>query len=351
MISNFRVFLHKLVNDLTPFLQLLQWRIESVFYKKTISSITYANDVKTDGAGAQLQRIYGIYAISRLLSIPYVHSPLIKIDYQGLNALEQNSGSDEILLRWNKEHTLPSDADYSPAETLKRTVVSPNLKELISLRREAYSRRQSIQLRIAIPYKVTDILPNSYKVIRNLNYLKQEIHNRSELRIAIHVRRGELFVVDSHRMLPNQYYLTVAEQIARTFDKFRLKYSFELFTEVPKRRFTVTPSHHGIIGRISDPILVNPEDCQINDFKVLPNLKKYINTDPVEAVKLMSSADILVLSRSSFSYLAAIINSSGVIIYNPFWHAALSDWIVVNDAGTLSESKLKRQLKIKQVIH
>lgn len=43
-----------------------------------------------DGAGAQLQRIYGIYAVSRFLGAYYIHTPLKKFGYQGLAALEVN---------------------------------------------------------------------------------------------------------------------------------------------------------------------------------------------------------------------------------------------------------------------
>src|SRR5580704_1657536 len=52
--------------------------------------LTYDNAKMTDGAGAQLQRIYGTYAISRLLGASYFHTPLSRVDYQGFSALERN---------------------------------------------------------------------------------------------------------------------------------------------------------------------------------------------------------------------------------------------------------------------
>jgi hypothetical protein len=55
--------------------------------------LTYDNTRFTDGAGAQLQRIYVIYSISRLLGVPYLHSPLGRVEYQGLSALESNMAS------------------------------------------------------------------------------------------------------------------------------------------------------------------------------------------------------------------------------------------------------------------
>ncbi|MCX6957081.1 MAG: hypothetical protein NT164_00835 [Verrucomicrobiae bacterium] len=42
-------------------------------------ALTYANDVIMDGAGAQLHRIYTIYALSRHLGVSYFHSPLFEL--------------------------------------------------------------------------------------------------------------------------------------------------------------------------------------------------------------------------------------------------------------------------------
>jgi hypothetical protein len=63
----------------------------SGLHKKLV--FTYDNTAKTDGVGAQLQRIYGIYSISRLLGASYLHSPLDYLDYQGLSALEESARS------------------------------------------------------------------------------------------------------------------------------------------------------------------------------------------------------------------------------------------------------------------
>src|SRR5271170_2871330 len=74
-------------------------------------ALTYANDVQMDGAGAQLQRVYGIYALSRYFKVPYVYSPLKEIGYQGLAALERNAGSPDLQDKYNRVFTIPSDLE------------------------------------------------------------------------------------------------------------------------------------------------------------------------------------------------------------------------------------------------
>lgn len=71
--------------------------------------LTYDNSVMTDGVGAQLQRIYGIYAISRLLGATYLHSPLSRVDYQGLAALERNLADPGFHHAFNELFRIESD--------------------------------------------------------------------------------------------------------------------------------------------------------------------------------------------------------------------------------------------------
>ena len=49
-------------------------------------AVTYDQNGR-DGLGSQLQRIYGLYALSRALDLKYVHTPLGHVDYQGLMPL------------------------------------------------------------------------------------------------------------------------------------------------------------------------------------------------------------------------------------------------------------------------
>src|SRR6185437_13235488 len=118
----------------------------------------------------------------------------------------------------------------------------------------------------------------------------------------------------------------------------------ELYTEVASKAFMITPQTHGLEGLVSRPAFIDPKMNRIEDFDVLPNLHKYINTDPIETMKGMATADALIISRSSFSYFAALF-SNGMVIYFPFWHQPLKDWVISDINGNLSSEQLLRQLK------
>ena len=72
---------------------------------------------------------------------------------------------------------------------------------------------------------------------------------------------------------------------------------------------------------------------RLEDFDAIPNVKIIANGDAIEALKGMATADIFMMSRSSFSYVAAILNRRGIVIYYPFWHSPLPSWIVATESG------------------
>lgn len=311
-------------------------------------ALTYANDVMTDGAGAQLQRVYGIYALSRYFHVPYVHTPLKEIGYQGLAALERNAGSPDMQDKYNRFFTIPSDIEL-PENTISRYMSSPTVEDIERLKNEAGKENKFYLVKILLPYSITDRNTEIYRCLKEISPFQSARSNT--FRIAIHVRRGEQLALDSqlgagdeHRILPNSYYVSSAMRIVEALKKLGIPFVCELYTEVPSKAFVVTPQSHGINGRISHPVLIDPKMNHIEDFDVIPNLRKCINLDPIESLKGMATADALIISRSSFSYLAALF-SKGIVIYYPFWHQPLKEWLISDISGNISSEELLEQLK------
>ena len=55
--------------------------------------------------------------------------------------------------------------------------------------------------------------------------------------------------------------------------------------------------------------------------------KVFYGGDPLYAFEIMVSSRILIISKSSLSYVAALI-SDGEIYYKRFWHNPRKDWII-----------------------
>ena len=319
-------------------------------FKKKVKAriaLTYANDIMMDGLGAQLQRIYGIYALSRFYNVPYIHSPLKEVEYQGLLALEKNSNSGDIRDKYNQIFTIPSDIKL-PKNAITRYLETPKPSDIKHLIKEAQKKNEFYLVRILGPQSITDKNPEIYRPLKALSPFP--CIPSDTFRVAIHVRRGDLFVVDSDRMLPNSYYISSTMKIVEALETLDIPFVCELYTEVPSKAFVVTPQHPGICGRIDHPIAIDPEMNHLEDFDVIPNLHLYVNLDPVETLNRMTTSDTLIMSRSSFSYMSALF-SQGIIIYHPFWHSPLKEWLVSDINGNMSSERLIEQLESWKRLH
>jgi hypothetical protein len=320
---------------------------------ETVSTLvlTYDNEAMIDGAGAQLQRIYGTYAISRLLGVSYLHSPLAKVGYQGLSALQANAADPDYHHVFNKVFSLPSDVDPSASAVAGMpTLRLPNIslkeaEELIAWTGGRDAGRPTLG-RLAMPYGIADQFPDSYGACRQQSPFTAPARDGRPLRVALHVRRGEQIVLDADRMLPNRYYVGVARRVADALETLGLEYEIELWTEVPTGDFVVGLYDHGINGRLAEPFAVRAEMYGLEEFNELPNLVHRINGRAIDCLEGLATADVLVMSRSSFSYVAAILNRSGVVLYHPFWHSGMSAWIEVEPDGAFDASRLTAAITI-----
>ena len=304
--------------------------------------LTYHNDVWTDGMGAQLQRIYGTYAVSRLLGAHYLHSPLVRVDYQGLSALEQDVNDPHYHDAFNElcriDSDVPPTGDFRTMEVANLT--TEVLDGLATVPGGAGGDHRMWLLKVTLPYGIADRFPDCYEVCKGISPFAAVSHRGGPLRVAIHVRQGDLVVVESHRMLPHPYFVTVAQRVAGALDAVGIDYRMELHTELPTREFSVTPGQTGIVGQISAPVVVNPEMSSLDEFSVLPNLELFVNERSIDCLRKLATADVLVMSRWSFSYLAAILNRNGIVLYHPFWHSGLSSWVPVGPSGDFDQQLL-----------
>ena len=303
-------------------------------------ALTYANDQLMDGAGAQLQRIYAIYALSRFMHLPYVHTGLKQIGYQGLSALEANKLAPDLQDRYNRIFVIPSDIQLPPNVVVKY-FDTPEFADIERLESQAMTDNQFYLLKIKIPYLVTDKDPEMYQCLKQISPFHPAPSDT--FRIAIHVRRGEEFAVESQRMLPNSYYLATTQTLIAALKKLHIPFVCELYTEVARKAFTVTGQTHGLEGMVSHPVVIDPKMNNLQDFDVLPNLQKFINTDAIDTLRGMATADALIISRSSFSYFAALFNN-GIVVYYPFWHKPEKQWLISDMQGKLDPVELNREL-------
>lgn len=303
--------------------------------------LTFYNNHQSDGAGAQLQRILGIYTLSVSLGLGYVHTPLRSVDNQGIVSRVENKYDERIVDQWRsafvlpEHHTLGCQAgnDPFPDDGCHHVRVTSTF-DIYHLARFMHTNCfNRTVLHLAFAHHILDHKPEfgfhpdlSWR--RLLPWLDHRLRASAtrEVRVAIHVRRGDLFLIQSHRMLPNQYYICVANMVARALRTLDVPYVFEIYTE------SVTASVNVTVTQNQTPVLLSPDDSKLWEFDALTPKRLVLNGNPLDTLQAMASADVFITSRSSFSHTAALLHDSdraSLVVFYEYWHTALPTWFAL----------------------
>jgi hypothetical protein len=123
------------------------------------------------------------------------------------------------------------------------------------------------------------------------------------VQVAVHIRRGDVSLCmkeESFRYIPNLHYQKILENM-------------------------VLPQHPNA------NITIFSESENADDWHGLSKYHLALDVNPVDVWKSMVDADVLVMSKSSFSLVPAVF-SAGEVIYTPFWHNPLSTWNIVPES-------------------
>jgi hypothetical protein len=314
-------------------------------------AVTYDQNA-ADGVGSQLQRIYGLYALSRGLDVKYVHTPLGRVDYQGLIPLLTGRTDRDFVGRYNAFFSLPSDDfDYDGCEHVP--LRSPNRERIEHYREHAATIGRPVLLHAHEPYEYTDRHPEAYRALRAISPYR-EFRAAGPIRICIHVRRGDAAVARDPRLLPNAYYLRVCGAVVSALRAAGVSFVVRLHTEAPPRPYTLHPGMPGLFIDLNEPSTLDPAAQSLEDFDTLPNLEMILNVEPREALDDFATADVLILSRSCLGYFGGLLNTHGLVIATPDspwprnFHSALPDWLVADENGDVDATRLESRLAARQ---
>lgn len=148
---------------------------------------------------------------------------------------------------------------------------------------------------------------------RNAPARKQEnlIYSTNEISIAVHIRRGDITVGQktgqedlTMRWLNNSYYIQILRQLIKLINK---PYKIYLFSQGIEEDF--------------------------KEFGEFDNLIFCLTTGAQETFLHLVMADILIISKSSFSYKPALLSNGIKVCPRHFWHEYpdREDWIVVDE--------------------
>ena len=234
------------------------------------------------------------------MGLRYVHTPI--------QCIEHAAGKGDAA-RWEALFRLgmgePSIDDISnPRLPLHTFLAAP------------HRWQQPVVIQAPHLHPFTDAHPDAYAKIsgglRRKYAGKPPVPSPSILSVAVHMRRGDV-TPQTHplRYTPNSKIRAAIDGVVQATRRSGYGCHVSIYSEGLEEDF-----------------------CDISRPSEL-----HLNGDPLVALQDMIASDILVMSKSSFSYVAALINQRSVI-YEPFWHRPMSHWHIMQRGGQFDEERL-----------
>ena len=321
-----RLFMRLLLHSLQKLFLLSPWARKRI-------SLGYAtkNPRHMDGLGAQLQRVIAVRGLALFWGLSSWQPAIQRIAIHPLDGFESKP---QVSLYLKQVNEL---IDGKQLEEGQKIIYREELRffQMLKVLLKASFVSKQVVVTVSLPFNFVDSNPQIYSLgasqyrSRMKNHLAvNEIPN-----IAIHHRWG----VGNTSIQPGQ-------KISRSVDLERFRNLIEnqfgdslfqeitIFTDAPPNSMKFTPgkdyeeSWKSTAGFSPQGIsILGQSEDEFN--QIFPGATVIRGGNPLETLARISAAKKLVLSNSSFGYVAALLSiDSEIFLPQEFWHPALSNW-------------------------
>jgi hypothetical protein len=295
-----------------PLLYISFWHYYIYGSNKKTNQNSYYTTVPNMGAGIghQIANWIAGYWFAKQFDLQFAHNPFSTTKWENfLGFGEGEVDCFEIIKQGYKKVRLPLFNERNTKEVAlqKKIIASYTTKKVIFIAEQDQFYRDQFGVLSQMQQKFYNAPSRK----------KDKLHyDENAYNIAIHVRRGDIVAgqgeIENHSMrwLTNDYFVTVLQNTLNyiTTDK---KVAIYLFSQGKKGDFI--------------------------EFEKFPNLIYCLDMSAMDSFLHMVYADLLITSKSSFSYKPALINKGIKIVPENFWHGYpnTNDWIMADQQGNL----------------
>jgi hypothetical protein len=245
-----------------------------------------------DGAGSQIQRRLSIWAYCKLNNLEYVHTPFFKT--------EHNYEKDESFeANWEKFFNMSHD------ELKLGDVDSSHLSYVDSMNKYFDENSPDLYDSVRDEFRKKYFMTKKPKLVFDENVTN----------IAVHIRRGDLMTVHPktrrRRFTSDEYFISVMTKLN---EELSGNCKFYIYTQTPKIKGETQRQNNKTDG-----------DLFANYRNSNMNIELIIDGCPFSDFHHLISADVLITSKSSFSFVPELFSTNRVV-YNRFWHEPKSYW-------------------------
>lgn len=303
-------------------------------------TLGFNNYAAIDGTGAQIQRLMSVRALAIYLNCGYQHFPIINVSVHPLDPFQNPSEVDEYLRELNRAFNFETNVEF---KVYGKEYNFKSIRPLELLRivlRVAFLGEVSF-LKLLEPYPVSDSSP---EILRRMgtftesfydseSYVKAPIYD-----VVIHYRQGVGgFVLypgqKIPRQLPLQYFGNILTELLQVESSRKLDVC--ILTDSPPVDMEFRPPRSQVENWDGTPNFENGsmfiEGMSFDSIQNMSglDLRVVVGGNPIDAIAIMAKARNLLISRSSLSYVAGVLNREGRIYYpRYFWHPPFKGWNV-----------------------
>lgn len=250
-----------------------------------------------EGGGSQLFRRLSTIVFCRYYGLTYIHTPMN-------NVAHQPKGDERWSSKWENFLNLGSFQTKKIEQDPKFEVLDRSYKIFRRIS-DTHTSVEPRYFQVKHCHFLTDRNPDLYQRFRKplLKAWQQNgkeknlLFNEEVFNVAIHVRRGDVSAKTPVRFTSGKKINELIRRIQSCLEN---------------------RDHKIWIFCISDE----------PDLKALEGdgVRLISNLNIFDVFDHLISADMLVTSKSSVGYLPAVIGN-GIVLYEPFWHQPMSDWL------------------------
>ena len=238
----------------------------------------YTTEKSYDGFGAQYQKIIETYIYCKIHNLNFVYDTFGAVEHNYENDPEYNNKLEDLINLKNNIVTLNEDMSY---KRIRFHDILPYLEKNIDK---------------CCENEHLEFIKKCFWENKNKNFF-----NNDKFNVAVQIRRENIHDrggAGERATTPNQYYLNIINSIREKHKNKNIL--FHIYSQGRNENF------------------VDLISCDVYF---------HLNENIIDTFIGMVASDVLVISPSSFSYIAALI-SDGEIYYKKFWHNPRRNWII-----------------------
>ncbi len=303
-----------------PYLYISYWHYLIFNNREKYDSSSYLSAQINVGAGIghQLANWIAGYWFAKQFKLNYAYISFPNKKWDDFFGFGENETYVEDLIKLNryKKILLPLFDEYNHKEIVRtiKIINSYKDKKLIFLTEKDQFYHDQFGV-------MEDIKRKFYKA--KFRQKEKLFYSKDFLNIAIHIRRGDIGNSNKNKNINLQmrwqnesYFINVLKNVVNTIRTIKPIAIF-LFSQGDNKNF--------------------------QNFNQFYNLTFCLNLSDQDSFVHMVYADILITSKSSFSYKPALLSNGIKLVPQNFWHGYpnSNDWIIVDDNGEFDYELLK----------